>query len=74
MHDHDFALLQEETDDSGRRRILVHIKAAKMTRTYVYDPATDTLHLDGPPLLVGGHDMTSIIGKRVREWLRGRLS
>lgn len=70
MHEHDFELLEERTEADGTRRFHVRIKAAGLDRWYIHLSDSDTIRLDGDPLLVGGHDMTSIIGKRVREWLR----
>ncbi len=72
MHSHDFELLSEESGPAGTRVFEVRISAAGLVRRYEYDPVGDNIQLAGDkePLLVGGHDMTSIIGKRVREWLR----
>ncbi len=73
MHGADFVLVSREEVDGAKLRLTVRIVAAAMERPYLYDPATDSVQLVGPPLLVGGHDMTSIIGKRVREWLRSEV-
>ncbi len=72
MHASDFELLSGEDGPEGKRVFKVRIAAAGLVRRYEYDPAQDSIQLapaEGP-LLVAGHDMTSIIGKRVREWLR----
>ena len=68
MHDHDFELLDRRDVEGGFQEFTVRVKAAQLERTYRYDPATGSVQLQGPPLKVGGYDMTSIIGKRVREW------
>lgn len=67
MHDHDFELLDRREAD-GAVEFTVRIRAANLERTYRQEIATGTIRLAGPPLMVGGYDMTSIIGKRVREW------
>ena len=70
MHDHDFAVLEKAEKDDGTVDFIVDIKAMQLSRRYRYDPATDSVQLRDKPILVAGHDMTSITGKRVREWLR----
>lgn len=70
MHDHDFELLNEEPLGEHQTVFFVLIKAAGLSRRYLYDSQSDSLQLADQPIIVGGHDMTSIIGKRVREWLR----
>lgn len=70
MHDHDFQLLQTENLPGGGRRLLVRVNAMNLDRWYEVDAATGSLRLADDPIRVAGHDMTSITGKRVREWLR----
>ncbi len=70
MHDSDFQLTEKEEFEDGRIRFCVQIKAMGLERLYEYDPRHDSIQLIDDPLIVGGHDMTSITGKRVREWLR----
>jgi hypothetical protein len=70
MHDQDFELLSEEPRPDGKIELRVHIKAMNLSRRYVYDPSNNSLSLEDEPILVSDHDMTSITGKRVREWLR----
>jgi hypothetical protein len=45
-----------------------------MERLYRYHPVTGNYVIDGEErtIKVGGHDMTSILGKRVREFLESR--
>lgn len=71
MHEADFELLSRVERPDGLVELSIRIQAAGLTRRYLLDPATGNLRLDDAPLRVGGHDMTSIIGKRVREWLAG---
>lgn len=70
MHENDFELLSRQELPDGRVELEIAIKAAGLTRVYLCDPQTGSVSLEGEPLLVGGYDMTSIIGKRVREWIR----
>ncbi len=69
MHDHDFEIIEQEELETGKLRLFIHVKAADLKRHYLYDPDTGQMKLDDEPLLVGGHDMTSIIGKKIREWV-----
>lgn len=75
MHDDDFELVTTGNGPGATRLYTVRIKALGIERVYLHDPANDYIHITGPEtkILVNGHDMTSIIGKRVREWLRSRI-
>ena len=70
MHDHDFTLVSKENLPTGKVRFTVRIEAMDLERRYEYDPEQRSIALRDDPILVAGHDMTSITGKRVREWLR----
>lgn len=75
MHDHDFELISREQQDDGSEVFHVRIKAANAERFYKYHPEEDSFQITGEQrtIVVAGHDMTSIIGKRVREWLRSSV-
>jgi hypothetical protein len=76
MHDADFALLDQTPTADGRIRYRVRIHAMGIERTWEFDPRSATytlLETNGERLIkVGGYDMTSITGKRVREFLSSR--
>lgn len=73
MHENDFELLETEELAGGNRKFRISIKAASLDRVYIYYKEQDAIKLEDDPVVVGGHDMSSIIGKRVREWLRSEV-
>ena len=75
MHDNDFELVKRDPRPDGSTVYTVRIKALNIEREYLHDPARDHIEITGTErrILVGTHDMTSITGKRVREWLRTRV-
>ncbi|CAN5254208.1 hypothetical protein BH09SUM1_BH09SUM1_18490 [soil metagenome] len=72
MHEHDFTLLEKREESNGDALFRVKINALNLSRDYHYSKEHDSINIAGEErtILVGGHDMTSIIGKRVREFLR----
>ncbi len=72
MNPADIELLHEEPEPTGDIVYTIRVPAAGQQRRYRRDAATGNLQLIDGPWIVGGHDMTSIIGKRVRDWLAAR--
>jgi hypothetical protein len=74
MHDHDLDILERTELPDGVIVFRVLIKPLGLEREYRFFPATGNYQISGEErtIKVSGHDMTSIIGKRVREFLESR--
>ncbi len=75
MHAGDFELVSKQSDGDGNDVYRVRIVAAGIEREYTHHADQDSFQISGAErtIKIGGHDMTSIIGKRVREWLRSEV-
>lgn len=69
MHENEFEIVSKESHESGKIMAVVRIRAADLDRKYLIDPQSREIQLQDDPIVIAGHDMTSIIGKRIREWL-----
>lgn len=72
MNPSDIELVAEEPGPGGDVVYTIRVPATGQQRRYRRDAATGNLQLIDDPWIVGGHDMTSIIGVRVRDWLAAR--
>ncbi|MBI1290699.1 hypothetical protein GC173_05590 [bacterium] len=74
MHDQDLEIVSATELPDGVVRYRVLIRPLSIEREYHFFPATGNYQIAGEErtIKVSGHDMTSIIGKRVREFLESR--
>jgi hypothetical protein len=74
MHDDDIELLETFPVSDGITGYRVRLRPLGVEREYHFHAATQRYVIAGAErtIRVGGHDMTSILGKRVREFLESR--
>ncbi|HMX62999.1 MAG TPA: hypothetical protein PKD58_08010 [Candidatus Sumerlaeota bacterium] len=68
----DFELINRDEQPDGAIVYTLLIPALNITRQYRRDAATDYIEVIGEEkkIIVRGYDMSSIIGKRAREWIK----
>ncbi|MEO8376558.1 MAG: hypothetical protein ABI579_02720 [Candidatus Sumerlaeota bacterium] len=68
----DFELVSREDQADGGVVYTLLIPALNITRQYRHDKTADYIEMIGDEknIIMRGYDMTSIIGKRAREWIK----
>jgi hypothetical protein len=68
MSDKDFRILAREWAPDGSQRLAIELCVVGQVKHFLID-ADGAIRLEDGPVLIHGHDMTSLVGNRVRLWL-----